>query len=1640
MSGAGGAGFGTTRSAAPVLPVAGTSPLHASGAFSSSSLRDHPSDVAVSVGSTEEAEPLLSPASPTQFAIHAQRGITTSREAAASGALMLHGIGTCEDWPLVFESLAVCDVTQQLLRRGEPMSGYDVQTDFRLLNTLAPDSLKGATLVWSNPRLHLSSADPTMATNFFTVFENADSHTMWIGIGGDHSISELNTIVEKVLLAHPPPELESWSQHVISLLAGTVPTAEICERLAAGWTVTFTGFSLGGAIAAHLTSSILESRVGGQASRGALRCLSFGSSLAVPFRDAAVHMSRSVNHGVFHNFLLPSDPVPALLHHARSDLSDLVNRVRRAADDSDVMFVNASAGAHPKVRHERSGLPPWSPAAKQTKSDEAPPDDDVRDLDNTLVVEEHRIEPWPGAARGSTIVRFHIKSSEAEKRWQLPNAALLKNDTFKAYVERNDLSATVLATTKLLAAALSATRKFFRYHCPMGHFYFVGDEGRAVTVVPFTHSLAVESRQHLRGDELLEAHLRTMFSLMGRDVKLEEISTHSLLKYAQMIAEMHRMLSPDAGVALSQAEISFVTGRSLVPLPEPPYCSAPPSFTDNTVEQRLAQLLSLRELRPGQTSTEPVAMRVTLCAPYLEGCMRGLKSTLPSPQSLRAMYTPTALRRLGEGRLNVATAPSAAPSTSTNAFDAEGKVDGAGLPARVIRRGGAVLLNADGEEDAPALRDRNSSLEFVLGMTVSCDAAGHLLAVGRVSLPSIFGPHIGHAADVEITCRPQFRTPTLTERVSLASPMDLLYIAASGWLFSHAALQRPSEPMQAAVALQQLSNCLPVEMRGPDSKPIPPLRSFGTHLWGILRQYKIAASSLGVSTVSVASVSLGAGILFPPLLVAGAGVAAVAASTALVAGGMALGSAEKRRKLELKLHDVLTALLSSVRTDELIARFVTGRLRLETVVIEEALAGLLSSKDQAALPLMVSEAQGLCARDAGAAAAADSDPWDGSPLTRASFLARIEAEVALCDSAPKDIIARPMQVVLRVAHAHPAQVEHAATLPSPAAEHRATCAPLPLPLPQEVPAVGAQPLQPVPAQALDTQGAAATAPVQARRAPFEVMPPEFSLATASIEEEERRITALLTPATNTGEYAFKGRLRPVLRNQADTLKLVHGLRDRHNRVAEQLHRLQQQVVLDDQDDNARRVDQEARTALGALAVRIGELRSDLCESTLSTCLFIYVRLYRAACRILESPAVRKSLEMSRASRSRMLGGDHAMRSPRVLSHAPAPPPADISSAASITMWYVNLLEAVYSSLCAAERSDDFPNVSDMEARLNAWYGVYIRRKFENGRAGHLCVYDESDLGELVQLLDDRNRPGNPQGTRPVSAAFPKDAALQRDIVTTLYYISKMHEIRSITQRHCVITVAGQEKTGKSTIMEEVFGIPGLGHDINFFVNTKFPTLALAATMPVGARAPLYVLDTPAYDDSQVLHRTFMQPYFTTSAGIVLVARLHHVKSANFLDFLSATAQRARCPVLVIINRIDEDFPAGANNAAALVAREPQAAEQDARSRALVTLRGSADLLVASIEYAVGLVKEKFRQSNFLLDYKVRLSCLLAGEPSIRVLLEQLSRAVRVKQAGPLSDLSDGLTHSAVWTSEDIRRWAHVVHEEWQAYAVPARRP
>jgi hypothetical protein len=88
------------------------------------------------------------------------------------------------------------------------------------------------------------------------VFENADSHTMWIGIGGDHSISELNSIVENVLLAHPPPELESWSQHVISLLAGTVPTAEICERLAAGWAVTFTGFSLGGAIAAHLTVRI----------------------------------------------------------------------------------------------------------------------------------------------------------------------------------------------------------------------------------------------------------------------------------------------------------------------------------------------------------------------------------------------------------------------------------------------------------------------------------------------------------------------------------------------------------------------------------------------------------------------------------------------------------------------------------------------------------------------------------------------------------------------------------------------------------------------------------------------------------------------------------------------------------------------------------------------------------------------------------------------------------------------------------------------------------------------------------------------------------------------------------------------------------------------------------------------------------------------------------------------------------------------------------------------------------------------------------------------------------------------------------------------------------------------------------------
>ena len=119
----------------------------------------------------------------------------------------------------------------------------------------------------------------------------------------------------------------------------------------------------------------------------------------------------------------------------------------------------------------------------------------------------------------------------------------------------------------------------------------------------------------------------------------------------------------------------------------------------------------------------------------------------------------------------------------------------------------------------------------------------------------------------------------------------------------------------------------------------------------------------------------------------------------------------------------------------------------------------------------------------------------------------------------------------------------------------------------------------------------------------------FPLAEANVDDELARMAAAVARSAFDA-YAYQGRLRPVLRSPSAGPRLQASLLEAERAVVSGLRGLGARAPLPPQVD-------ASATSLVVRADTFARLRADVCESTLSGCLFLITRLLRAGTRLLQ---------------------------------------------------------------------------------------------------------------------------------------------------------------------------------------------------------------------------------------------------------------------------------------------------------------------------------------------------------------------------------------------------------------------------------------
>ena len=649
---------------------------------------------------------------------------------------------------------------------------------------------------------------------------------------------------------------------------------------------------------------------------------------------------------VFHNFVAPEDPILPLLNHSRNAFDDFVKKVT---------------------------TDPASPAP--------------RDVSLLRCTEVACHETWTLPVLEIMALKFSVLR---EMLFGVHSAAL---DFFWEQcpmVCRRHLSARASNASCDMSPRLVCLLQ--------GHVYvfrsMVVDRGHGNISVPILDAASFTSRlSDSTLESLSQQSTLALFSLAGRRVNLTDASSHSLSYYARRVAALHDdALLGVRAVAASNA-LQLAPGTFMLPC-DIGGLTIHARFPDN-LTTRLITLVMLRALKPGDTFDEGVVVKVFLTGHGLASCVRGVYASdmdFALENDLHAECTPTSI-----------------PGTSC--------------------------------------------LEFFLEMRVRCTDSGVFVGSAEVLLRSFFGDSIGPRR-VPINVR--LWLPPSRAR-ALLSPMDLVYVSASCWLFgralpgapfgvaaprglAHAAvavhpgpagvaaaarpaaaapaalvdadaapvddparLARDSTPSLAAAVYHKLMSGLPLELRGDDGRPLPPQRGFFEHVLARLGATRVAAQAVlpavGAGGIAVGVEILVAHLVIPHAIIVSGSVFLLGAAATIgsaIFGGRQAASADSERVRQT----AVTA--SMMRTDELLARFVTAQMRLQLVstAIEHKVDEFLIAVDDdtAVIDRIVTEASQLAlehepTQPHGAeGAAVEADPWDRRSLTPRLLATKVATE------------------------------------------------------------------------------------------------------------------------------------------------------------------------------------------------------------------------------------------------------------------------------------------------------------------------------------------------------------------------------------------------------------------------------------------------------------------------------------------------------------------------------------------------------------------------------------------------------------------------------------------------------------------------
>lgn len=216
----------------------------------------------------------------------------------------------------------------------------------------------------------------------------------------------------------------------------------------------------------------------------------------------------------------------------------------------------------------------------------------------------------------------------------------------------------------------------------------------------------------------------------------------------------------------------------------------------------------------------------------------------------------------------------------------------------------------------------------------------------------------------------------------------------------------------------------------------------------------------------------------------------------------------------------------------------------------------------------------------------------------------------------------------------------------------------------------------------------------------------------------------------------------------------------------------------------------------------------------------------------------------------------------------------------------------YSSLFSA--------ISDVEFQNSAEF--LIEQHYFKKLRGFLCDFQGQQLDRVKEVTNGLHI-WEMEQLIPVVADSNMGPSLRslrsHDLFSSV--VSIIRSIREVLSKIHSVAVCGPVNTGKSLLVQEVFGYK-TGHGNH--VNTMLPQFFLSATS-IGSTAKLYVIDCPGFNSLDSVAFKVSTLFAKSATCTLVVGDMDcHGCSAEFVSFVHTVHRSSLSPLFVFINSVD----------------------------------------------------------------------------------------------------------------------------------------